>query len=92
MKGVLYNEDGDLQVENGSLKLGQTTIQEVAIIIGMNPGELKRDPVLGPALVTRIRGSLKQSEIQQIVRLHLQRDGKRYEDVSKLMTIKSNSQ
>lgn len=87
MKGILFGEDGDLQVEAGTLKMGDTIIQEVALILGLNPAELKRDPILGPALVTRIRGSFKESELQQVIRLHLQRDGKRYEDIQKFIAL-----
>jgi len=91
MKGILLNEDFDLYTVNGKLVFGDPVLQEVALILGMNPGELKRDPVIGPALVRMIRSKASPSEITNIIRVHLARSGKRYEDVKDLINNKSTT-
>lgn len=87
MKGILLNSDNDLQVQNGTLAIGNITMQCVGIVLGMNAGEWKADPVLGPGLVRLIRSDAQPSEIESIVRLHLGRIGIDYNDIKEFIRI-----
>ncbi|MNS21776.1 hypothetical protein D3C72_535460 [compost metagenome] len=92
MKGILLDENFDLMCSDGKLVMGDTTIQEVALIIGMNPGELKRDPVIGPGLTSKIRSTVRPSEIEDLLRLHLARDRKKFSDIKNLIIEKYRTQ
>ena len=76
----IHTEEDDLMIRNGDFAVGESTLQEVGIILRMNPGELKSDPVLGPALVRYIKGR-DDDKIRQMARLHIERDGKNYEEL-----------
>lgn len=90
MKGIVLNENNDLMTgSNGSIALGATTIQEVGLLLGLNQGELKSFPVLGPGLTQKIRGLEHRVELKRVVKLHLELDGKRYEDIEELIKIKT---
>ncbi|MCZ2393422.1 MAG: hypothetical protein LC105_06180 [Chitinophagales bacterium] len=82
MKGILLDDNFDLSVKNGHLDFGEATIQEVGLLLGLNKGELKDDPRLGPNLIEKIRSTkTSMSEIQQIAKRHLAMDGKDYDDL-----------
>lgn len=76
MKGILLDNDFELVAIGGGLPIGNTTMQEVGIIMGMNQGELKSDPILGPNLTRMMRSNRNRSRLQQAVRTHLERDRK----------------
>lgn len=77
-KGILLGEDGDIIIRNGSMVVGDTEIQETAIIIAMNQGEQKFSPVLGVNLVQMLKSKASTVDIEQRVRVHLEKDGKDY--------------
>jgi len=76
----LHTDEDDLLIRNGDFAVGESEMQEVGIILRLNPGELKSDPVLGPALLRYIKAA-DNGKAQQMARLHLERDGKNYEDL-----------
>jgi len=80
-KGILLNENFELVVLNGVTAVGDTEMQEVAVILSMNQGELKDDPILGPNLVQMMKSGAKQYDIEQRARVHLARDGKNYDAI-----------
>ena len=82
----LHTEEDDLLIRNGDFAVGESEMQEVGIILRLNPGELKSDPVLGPALLRFIRGR-DDARIRQLARLHLERDGKNYEQLKEQIKI-----
>ena len=45
--GILLNEDYKMQVKNGHIALGDTSAQNQAVILIVNPGEIKAHPDLG---------------------------------------------
>lgn len=87
-KGILLGADDDLLISNGALQVGDTEIQETAIIIAMNQGEQKFNPVLGPNIVQLIKTRAQRFDIEQRVRIHLAKDGKDYNAIKhKLQTL-----
>ncbi|CDF80564.1 conserved hypothetical protein [Formosa agariphila KMM 3901] len=88
---ILLDDTDDLLIENGDFKIGDSLTQEVGIILRMNQGELKEDPLLGANLLKFINSSVDNNELQTKVKLHLQRDGKNYEDIKNYITLKSNT-
>jgi hypothetical protein len=86
-KGILLDDNFELVVRNGTVAIGETLIQEVHIILQMNQGELRSDPLLGPNLIYRIKGKKNQSEIKQAVKLALARDRKDYNEIQKLISL-----
>lgn len=84
---ILNNENGDLLIANGDFILDDSTWQDVGIIIKMNQGELKSDPILGASLIRKKKMNASKLEIEEIVKLHLKRDGKNYEDLKSQIKI-----
>ena len=87
-KGILLDDDNDLMVLNGSLVIGETLMQETAIIIQMSQGECKHDPVLGPDLIQLQKTNASKFEIEKRLRIHLARDGKDYGTIKE--SLKTN--
>lgn len=86
-KGITLNELGDLQVQNGSLHLSDTTFQEVGIILKLNQGEHKFAPVLGPNLIQMLKGKADQVSIVKRVKRHLKLDNKDYDTLKKHISL-----
>lgn len=86
---ILLDDNDDLTIANGDFVIGESVIQEVGIILRLNSGELKSDPVLAPNLVQLVKGASNSQEFEERVRLFLKRDNKNYEDIKKLINIKN---
>jgi len=84
---ILLDENDDLLFKDGELVLGESTTQEVGIIVRLNQGELKEDPLLGPNLITLINSNASKAKIKQRMKLHLARDGKNYDEFRDLLTL-----
>lgn len=89
MKDILLNNDNDLLFANGDLATGDSTLQEVGIILELNQGELKSFPVIGASLVQLLKSKRKRSLIEERVRLHLALDGKEYNAMKEFIRNKS---
>ena len=85
---ILLDDSDDLNIVNGDFVIGESTLQEVGIILRLNSGELRNDPVLAPNLIQLVNSSSKDQEFEERVRLFLRRDNKNYEDIKKLINIK----
>ena len=63
MKGILLADNGDLAIKpvlerdgiRSGIIIGGSEIQNAYIVLGMNQGELKEDPLIGPNLLRFIR-------------------------------------
>ncbi len=86
-KGIVLNKDNDLLVIGGKMVVGNTKMQEVALIAQLRSGELKSDPVLGPNLIQLLKSNASRTEIAQRLRVHLARDGKDYNDIKKYLDL-----
>lgn len=88
---IMLSGNDDLQIVNGDFVIDNSILQEVGIIIRLNAGDLKSDPVLGPNLIQLINAKEDPQEFEERVRIHLARDNKSYEDVKKLINVKIKS-
>ena len=88
-KGILLNENMELAVRVvrdsygkiiSGLVVGECIDQEAFIVLKMNPGDCKEDPIIGPGLNKYIRGKYNQSEIDMRIRQHFTRAGIDYDD------------
>ena len=86
-KGILLGEDGDLLIAGKSVQVGKTEMQEVAIIIGMNQGEQKFSPVIGPNLIQLENSKATRFDIEQRTRIHLAKDGKDYNAIKEKIIL-----
>lgn len=80
-KDILLGTDNDLQIVNGDFLIGESEIQEVGIILQMNQGELKSDPLIGANLVTMIRGGFDKEKIERHVETQMNLDNKNFQDI-----------
>ena len=80
-RDYLLDEDGDLKISNGDFAFGESLTDDALLIIGCNQGELKSDPLTGCNMVARLRSQQTSEEIQRVVRLQMQRDGKDYNEL-----------
>lgn len=86
---ILLDANDDLNIVNGDFVIGESVLQEVGIILRLNSGELKSDPVLAPNLIQLVNSASNNQEFEERVRLFLKRDNKNYEDIKKLINIKN---
>lgn len=87
MTDILLDETDDLIVENGDFKVGESLTQDVGLILRLNQGGLKSDPLLGANVIRMINSDVDNEELQTKIKLHLQRDGKDYEDIKQYITL-----
>lgn len=80
-KGILWDENRNIIVSKGSMVVGDSTLQEVAIIIALSTGAQKFVPVLGPNLIQLKKTNASRFDIEQRVRVHLAKDGKDYQQI-----------
>jgi hypothetical protein len=74
---ILLDENGDDLIKNGDYAVGDGVQDDCVIILKLNKGALKSDPLLGPNLVSMTNGKNTKSDMEQAVRISLERDGKR---------------
>lgn len=89
MKGILLDQEGDIKIvphtgKNGKqsgLIVGDSLVQNAAIVLELNQGELKEDPVLGANLFRYIRSKANKSAIEKQMKVHLKRAGIDYSEL-----------
>lgn len=80
-KDILLDSNDDLTFKDGDFAVGESLTQEVGIILRLNQGDLKSDPLLGPNLIQLEKGVEDTNEFQERVKIHLKRDGKNYNEL-----------
>lgn len=92
---MLLNSSGEIQItprrladgKLTGLMIGDTLIQNASIVLELNQGELKEDPLLGPNLQRFIRGKSNQQAVERQIKIHLIRAGIDYEELKDRMNI-----
>jgi len=87
---ILLDEFDDLLIRDNDLAIGDSLDQEVGIVLRLKQGELKSDPILGPNLIELIKSNATPAEIKNKAKLHLQRDGKNYNEIKNQIISKIN--
>ncbi|KAB8153428.1 hypothetical protein EZY14_009350 [Kordia sp. TARA_039_SRF] len=87
MNDFLFDNTGDVKIQNGDFVIGQSLDQEVEMILRMNPGELKEDPIMGAGLIKLINSKGNEKDLRRAAKLHLARDGKSYQKLEKRIKL-----
>lgn len=84
-KGILIGDDGDVRIQNNSLVIGDSVLQETMLILGMNQGEHKFEPLLGPNLIQLIKSKGNRFDYERRVKIALALDNKDYQQIKHLI-------
>lgn len=87
-KGILLTAENNLLIISRRLIVGDSRMQEVALILQMNQGEQKFEPVLGANLIQYSKTKIKNFDIENRVKIHLALDDKQYDQIKQ--QIKDN--
>ncbi|EEI90199.1 hypothetical protein HMPREF0765_4150 [Sphingobacterium spiritivorum ATCC 33300] len=87
-KGILLTAENNLLIISRRLVVGDSRMQEVALILQMNQGEQKFEPVLGANLIQYSKTKVKNFDIESRVKIHLALDDKQYDQIKQ--QIKDN--
>lgn len=85
---ILLDENDDLVIVDGDFVIDESVLQEVGIILRLNSGDLKSDPVLAPNLIQLVNSKENSQEFEDRVRIHLKRDNKNYNEIKELISFK----
>lgn len=85
---ILLDENDDLVLVDGDFVIDESVLQEVGIILRLNSGDLKSDPVLAPNLIQLVNSKENSQEFEDRVRIHLKRDNKNYNEIKELISFK----
>lgn len=83
MKDFKLNEENDLEIQNGDFVITESEMQEVGILLQLNQGALKSDPLCGMNMYKYLKGKGTSTELKKNLKIQLERDGKNYEEVKK---------
>lgn len=93
MNDILLTDNNDIKITNGDFDIGDSEIQEVALILQSIQGDWKTTPVLGPNLYRFINGKVTKTEIERETAIHLAIDNKDYKSLkTKIETFLNRGQ
>jgi len=88
-KGILLTAGFEMAINvvrdtNGmiisGIQVGSSIDQDAVIVLSLQQGDLKEDPLLGPGLTKFIRGKYDKSQIDNTIKQHFTRAGIDYDD------------
>jgi hypothetical protein len=71
----LSGEDGDAIIENGDLKIGESTLQHQRDLLLANKGEYRQNPTIGVGLNNFIDDNFSSAEFNKEATLEFENDG-----------------
>ncbi len=74
VKDFLSDDDGDLIIENGDFKIGESDYQHIRDILQAAPGHYKQFPLVGANIMSMVNGSI-DGDFRKELRKQLQADG-----------------
>lgn len=89
-RGILVDSKGEIVIRNGTLAIGETLTQEVALLLLTSKGEIRHDVLCGCDLRRYMNGRIRRTELQRIVRVQVERDGKNWDEVKAGINVLSN--
>ncbi len=89
-RDFIVNADGDMVIRNGAVAVGQALTDDVALLLLTNRGELRLDPLAGCDLVRRLNGRATPVELERVVRVQVERDGKEWSRVKDGIKLRTN--
>jgi hypothetical protein len=99
MKGILLDKNNDLAIKvkhdaNGKigagLVVGDRKMQDAYIVLNMNQGELKEDPIVGANLLRNMRMKEDKNKIRNDIAISLSRISIDIEDIKNEVEIMIN--
>lgn len=97
MVGILIDNENDLSINVkrdasgkivSGLAIGVTQMQDAFMVLSLNQGDLKEDPIAGVNLTALIRGKQDKERIKSTIKIGFQRCGVDYEMVKEKMKVK----
>ena len=70
----LLNNNFELNIVNGDFNIGNTDLQNVNLIIRLQPGQLRSDPTLGVGIENQLLGVI-DSKTRTLINRELDKDG-----------------
>ena len=87
MKDILVDEHNDLEIIAGDFSTGDSLLQEVGFILQSQQGNWKSDPLVGANMVELIKGKHNRTAVEKRIKIQLERDGKDYDAIKKLLKL-----
>lgn len=91
MIDILLDDNDDINFSNGDFDLGESEMQETAIILRLQQGALKSDVITGSNLTDFIKGKIDPTSVEKRVKVQLERDGKNYEAIKQSLKFKTSN-
>ena len=89
-RDFIVDDAGDMIIRNGVVAVGDALTADVGLLMITNRGELRLDPVAGCDLVRRTHGRLTAAELDHLVRVQVERDGKDWSRVKRGLKLTTN--
>lgn len=90
VKGILLDTNNDLMIERGTFKVGNRKMQDAYVVLSINQGEAKADPIAGANLDKMIRGRENKEKIRKTIEIALERVGIRLDEIKSQVNILIN--
>lgn len=90
-RGILVDERGEIIIRHGTLAIGETLTQEVALLMLTSKGEIRHDIFCGCDLRRYMNGKITRAELERIVKLQTERDGHNWNDIKGGIKVNSNA-
>lgn len=72
---ILLDDDYDLLVKDGDFVIGESTAQEIDLILRSEPGHWRDNLLLGFGLIKRIKSAQDKLQLKKDADTHLRLDG-----------------
>ena len=86
-KDIILDDNMDLKIVDGDFVVDHSLTQEVSMLLMLNKGDLKSDPILGTNLIQKIKQKVSKVVIKQVIDINLTRDGKDFNDLEKFINL-----
>lgn len=84
---ILTDETGDIVIENGDFKIGESTQREVNDIFTLDKGHIREHGALGLGMIRMINSNFNEAQIKKEADLNLKMDNKK----ARNLTIENGS-
>nr|DAN36014.1 MAG TPA: Protein of unknown function (DUF2634) [Caudoviricetes sp.] len=91
MMDILVTENNDLEIIAGDFSIGDSLLQEVGFILQSQQGNWKSDPLIGANMVELIKGKHNRTAVEKRIKIQLERDGKDYDAIKKLLKLNTDN-
>jgi len=81
MNDYLLDDEYNLQIENGDFKVGESTSQEIQLILKFDKGQNPQFPLVGVGVDRRLKGAFNLTREIKEMRLNLEADNIRVDDI-----------